>query len=326
MTSLADKISRRISSMATSFQKDCAFSLKLAVYRMCDDVSWRFGIKNFSEAFHRKKDRWIMAYLEKQLQEVTDSYRNDGACGEYQGNAPIWVCWWSGAENAPDLVKQCIRSIYRHSGNHPVYLIDQNSYRKFIEIPDYMLQKVQAGRMGLAHLSDYIRVSLLGAYGGLWLDATIFCADTVEEICFEQPFFTCKSEPRPCRYVSEMRWTTFVLGGWRGNPVCRYLKNAFEQYWQQEDTAIDYLLFDYLIELGYEQIPAVKQLLDDVPVNNLRRDDLQAAMNRAASPDEWDNIVQPDTVLYKLSWRERYSLTTSDGQASIYAYFLRNRP
>ncbi len=296
MASFVDRIGRRISSTAMSFRKDCRFSPKLAVYRMGDDLSWRMGLKKISGTFHSRKDRWIMAYLGNQLQGVIDACKNNTACGEYQENAPIWVCWWSGVENAPNLVKQCIRSIQQHAGNHPVHLIDQNSYREFLEVPEYMLKKVREGRMGLAHLSDYIRVTLLEAYGGFWLDATIFCADVVEESWFLKPFFTCKSELQPCRYISQMRWTTFVLGGWKGNPLCRYLKNAFEQYWKQEGAAIDYLLFDYLIELGYERLPAVKQLIDDVPVNNLRRDDLQAAMNRAAAPEEWDQVVRPDSI------------------------------
>jgi hypothetical protein len=81
-------------------------------------------------------------------------------------------------------------------------------------------------------------------------------------------------------------------------------------------------MFDSLIELGYREIPGIQKLIDAVPENNLRRDDLQAAMNRAATPEEWNDIVRPDTVLYKLSWRETYRETTPDGQDSIYRYFL----
>ena len=127
-----------------------------------------------------------------------------------------------------------IKSIRKQTGSHPVHVIDQNSYSVYIDIPDYMMHKVKNGQMGIAHLSDYIRVSLLEKYGGLWLDSTIFCASSLPESYFELPFFTCKSNPTSCGYLSQMRWTTFVLGGWRGNVFYRFIKEAFEEYWSQE--------------------------------------------------------------------------------------------
>ncbi len=61
--------------------------------------------------------------------------------------------------------------------------------------------------------------------------------------------------------------------------------------------------------------------VEAVPVNNLRRDSLQTAMNRAECAEMFESIVQPDTVLHKLSWRESYSKTTQKGDKSIYICF-----
>lgn len=187
-----------------------------------------------------------------------------------------------------------------------------------------MLNKVEAKQMGLAHLADYIRVKLLSEYGGLWLDATIFCSDTVPESCFDIPFFTCKSPRQDCGYVSEMRWVTFCLGGWKGNVFFRFMADAFERYWQESPRAIDYLFFDYIIELAYNQLPVLRKLIDSVPENNLHRDDLQAAMNAALPAAEFDNVLQPDTVLYKLSWRESYAEKAANGEDSVYTLFIRD--
>ena len=57
-------------------------------------------------------------------------------------------------------------------------------------------------------------------------------------------------------------------------------------------------------------------------INNIHRDDLQAAFNAKLPADQFDNIIKDDTVLYKLSWRETYSLSTAEGRKSIYAHFL----
>lgn len=306
------------------FKSDCHFSVYYALLRVVDELGHMFGLIRLSNVVHAVKDKWIIKYLRKRLASVFEEYKNNMSAGIYQSNAPIWVCWWTGEDTAPELVKQCICSIKKQAGTHPVYFINRNSYSQYMDIPDYILKKVENGQIGLAHLSDYIRVSLLAEYGGLWLDATIFCATTIPEEYFNQPIFTCKSETQQSRYISQMRWTTFVLGGWKGNVLYLSLKAAFEEYWMNEKNAIDYLFFDYLIELVRQEIPAVNQYMDAITVNNLRRDALQAAMNAAVSADAFMNIVQPDTVLYKLSWRENYSMKTEAGEKSIYAWFLEN--
>ena len=322
MAKLWKRIKRRILMTITNFRNDCCFSLKLAAYRMIGDLCGRFGLRKIAKFFHQEKDEWIMAFLKRKLQNVLDSYKADEDFGEAQENAPIWICWWTGEETAPALVKQCIRSIRANAGNHPVNLVTQYNYKEYLVIPDYMLKKASEGKMCFAHLADYIRVALLAQRGGLWLDATIFCSAAVPDMCFDIPFFTCKSPRQKCGYLSEMRWVTFCLGGWKGNVFFRFLSDAFEHYWQTAPCAVDYLFFDHVIELAYRDVPAIRQLIDAVPENNLHRDDLQAAMNAALPASEFESVLDSDTVLYKLSWRETDTETALEGNGSIYHYFL----
>lgn len=322
MRSLRQRIAKRINMTTTAFRSDCHFSVYYAMLRVAAELGGRMGFRRVSAWARQKKEQWIFGYLRDLLAPVLAEYQNTADDGAYAPDTPIWVCWWTGEETAPALVSKCIQSIKKHSAGHPVHVIDQHSYGKYLYIPDYLLHKVNSGQMGLAHLSDYIRVSVLAEYGGLWLDATIFCSDTIPQTYFELPLFTCRSEPQPCGYISQMRWTTFVLGGWKGHTFYRYLKTAFETYWQHSDTAIDYLFFDYLIELARQEIPSIRQALEAVPLNNPHRDDLQAAMNAALPAGELENVLHPDTTLYKLSWRESYALKDAQGGKSIYTAFI----
>lgn len=77
-----------------------------------------------------------------------------------------------------------------------------------------------------------------------------------------------------------------------------------------------------MIYIAKEAIPAIDIAMKAVPQNNLRRDDLQAAMNAALPAEEFWNVVQKDTVLYKLSWRETYAEKQLNGEKSVYRYFL----
>lgn len=318
------RVIKRFNMTRTALRQDFKFSYRLALYRMIDELAWRFRFRKLSGYFHQKKDNYILNYLKDLLGTTIEKYSKDSNIGVKTENAPVWVCWWSGEENAPALVKQCIKSIKKNVGiNHTVNLITEKNYADYLEIPDYILRKVENGTMCIANFSDYLRVSLLEKYGGLWLDATIFCEKKVPEEYFDFPLFTCKSTPVESRYLSKLRWTSFCLGGYKHHVFYRFFKEALEKYWQLEDSSIDYLLVDYLIEIAYSSFPVVRKCFEKIDINNVNRDDLQAAMNCQAPASEFSNIVKNETLLYKLSWREVYSEKGLDGNESIYAYFLK---
>lgn len=322
MSNLAIRLKKRLDMTTTNWQSDCCFSKRYALLRIIDDFSTRLRIKKLSDWAHKRKDNWILAYLYELLLPVIEKYKENDNTGIPIENAPIWICWWTGEDIAPPLVQQCIRSIRKNSGNHPVNLVTEKTYADYLEVPDFMLDRLKNGEIGFAHFSDYLRVCLLERYGGLWLDATIFCAANIPEDYFEIPVFTCKSSYVESRYLSNYQWVTFCLGGWSENTFYCFLKDAFELYWEKNKRAIDYLFFDHLIYLGKKYIPAVKKFFETVPINNIHRDDLQAAMNAALPASEFWNVVHEETTLYKLSWREAYMPKTPDGKLSVYGYLL----
>ena len=292
---------------------------------MCANLCGRVGLSTLARSAGSKKDDYICGYLTETLAQVLEQFVTDAHVGEFVPDAPIWVCWWTGEETAPPIVKKCISSIRENAGNHPVHLIDRENYQNYLQIPEHILSKVADGTMCVANFSDYLRFALLATYGGLWLDATIYCSRSIPEEYFLQPVFTCKGTlGDPSGYISRYRWTSFCFGGYKGNVMFRYMRDVFDAYWSICDKAIDYLLVDYLINMGEQRLPAIRWLLDVVKKNNLHRDDLQSAMNAAISAEEFENVIKADTVLYKLSWRESYSVLTCEGHESIYAYFLKN--
>ena len=322
MANLIRRIQKRMQSTYRAFRSDCHFSFWFACLRLLDELGGRIGMKRLSAWAHGRKENWIQDYLKQSLSPVLAEYQHCADPGVPVPDSPIWVCWWTGEDTAPVLVRQCIASIRRHAGNHPVQLITKDNFRDFLEIPPAILEKVQAGQICLANFSDYLRFSLLAKYGGLWLDATIFCSKQLPEDLFRMPIFTCKSPERECGYISRYRWTSFCFGGYRNGPLFRFMRDALDASWTRSGRSIDYLLVDHLIALAYSEIPEIRALMESIPVNNLHRDDLQAAMNEALPAEAFDRVIQDDTVLYKLSWREAYSKINSHGQRTIYDRFI----
>lgn len=324
MADLYARIKRRCKTTADNWKNDQQFSGKLAVLRFADDIGGRLGLRNLSARAHKQKDEFILDYLKNLLAPVIEKYKDDTYQGEEtKDSAPIWVCWWSGEKSAPALVKQCIKSIRTNAGCHPVNLITEANVSEYLNADKCIYEKFKDGHIGAAHFADYLRVCLLEQYGGMWLDATMFCSQMIPEIYFGRPFFTCRSQVKKGYYISDFQWVTFCLAGWKHNVFYRFIKDAFEYYWSAKDTAIDYLFFDDIIYIAKESIPSIQVLMENVPLNNLHRDDLQAAMNAALPAGKFWDVVKEDTALYKLSWRESYSEKTPDGEPTVYDYFLK---
>lgn len=319
-----EKTKRFVIRVLKDFRSDMHFSLLYAGLRVVEVVGRKMRLNVTADAARDKRNRWISQYLAQLLAPVLQEYENDADIGTASLDGPVWICWWTGLDTAPKLIRRCVQSVVSMAGDHPVNIITKENYKEFLIIPTYMIEKVDRGEMGLAHLADYIRVKLLAEHGGLWLDATIFCSQSIPELCFELPLFSCKGPVRKSGYISDYRWTTFCLGGWKGSVFYRFLVRAFECYWETQNRAIDYLFFDHLILLAYEHLSVTRDLLDAIPDNNVHRDDLQAAMNDRRPASMFEHIVHPDTALYKLSWRETYSETTEQNEDSVYKFFIDN--
>ena len=315
------KIKRHIGIIVKTAKNDCYFSLNLAIRGVIGNVIGRI-VPSVAESAEKYRREFVLNYLKQLLQEVIITDREEANNGGYIEGAPIWICWWTGMESAPLLIKQCVQSIKSAVKNHPVYIITKENFHEYLEIPTFILEKVKNGKMCLANFSDYLRISLLEKYGGLWLDATIYVPWELPESIFNTSLYTCKS-PEAKGYLANGRWTSYCLGGWKNHLFFRIAKECFEHYWQNENVSIDYLLVDYIFDIIYNNNYFIKTCFDSIPINNMQRNDFAAAMVRGESAKKFSEIITDETFVYKLSCRETYPLETDDGEESIYSYFLK---
>lgn len=88
---------------------------------------------------------------------------------ETQVDEPIWLFWNTGLEQAPEIVKTCYQSIKKYAGRQ-VVLLTENNVQNYINMPDYLNEKLKSGVLPLAIYTDLMRVALLEHYGGTWMD------------------------------------------------------------------------------------------------------------------------------------------------------------
>lgn len=202
-------------------------------------------------------------------------------------------------------------------------IIDKDNYADYVDIPDYIMQKVNDGIITLTHFSDIIRVSLLSKYGGIYLDATIFMIKPLIEP-FDYPFYANKL-PYDARFdifVSKTNWSAFFLAGCSNNPIFNNLKNLFFEYWKTHNVMIDYFLIDYGIKMQYDALPEIKELIDNVPENNFNLHNMFDNLFLPYDENKWKTL-QDRTNIFKLSYK--YDKELENKENTLFQHITKNK-
>lgn len=107
------------------------------------------------------------------------------------------------------------------------YLEDGQSrfiYQKrveYVEFPQWLIDKVEDGRVTLTTFSDVIRAALLYKYGGIWLDSTILLTEALPTAFWDYDIFT----------IREFRYCLPFMGGKPGQKFYRFLMEGFFYYY-----------------------------------------------------------------------------------------------
>ena len=76
------------------------------------------------------------------------------------------------------------------------------------------------------------------------------------------------------------------------------------KYWEQENYLIDYLLLDFLLDMGYNIMPSVKETIDNLPETNPERNKLWQLINLPYDAQQYNSITKR-TWLFKLSYKTK---------------------
>lgn len=266
-----------------------------------------------------KCSKIAMDYLKEHYLHIIKEYdfrKDKGVIGE-QSN--IWVFWWQGIENAPEIVRTCVNSIKRNAGNHQIVVLDKSNYQQYVTFPDYILEKFRAGKITITHFSDLLRATLLYEYGGIWMDATLYMLHPLDRQIEKRVFYTINFNGSKKSNVKTDQWTAFFLASAKQNSMIGLLQRLFFEYWKNEEELIVYLLIDYFLTLIYENVEEARQVMDAVPVSNLHIFELDKIINQdCAQLDTLDK----DTYMFKLTYKKKFQ-NFIDGKQTIYNYLVK---
>jgi len=290
--------------------------------------------------FGKRKHKSILIYLYNHYKKIIDNLliSNTTPPSNIEADSTIWVCWWDGEDSMPPLVKMCYKSIIKYSNKHPVKFISKYNYKEYISIPEYIINKLNNGIISITSFSDILRSVLLYEYGGIWMDATILVLKDINLNDFK--FFTLKapsttaSIPLSCfsglfnpeakitanEKPNTSRWSSFLLAGYKNSVIFEYIRDIYYAYWMDHNDQIDYMLVDFIIALGYEYIPVMKILIDDVPCSAVEKFRMEKILNKEYSDKLFSKYN--DIQFNKLTWKKEFLLNTKNGKQTVYGHLL----
>ena len=214
----------------------------------------------------------------------------------------VWVCWFQGYESAPPLVKACINSMHKVMPEKEIIVLTKTNYKQYIELPDYIEEKFEKGKIGMAHFSDLLRISLLAKWGGMWIDSTALCTDgDFFRYANKQHLFVFKQLNQGEAPIIASSW---FISSEIGNPIVVLTRNLLYAYWQDYDYLLNYFTFHLFFTMAcrryeneWESIPAF---------NNSSPHMLMFELKRDYSPERWEQLMKMSGI-HKLQRYDDYS-------------------
>lgn len=310
------------------------FGLKVTFYKTLHRLN------KSNNQLSRKNDHIIEEYLLKCIPNSFYDLKNNklgvvtAKNNEVKNNDTIWTIWWQGEENAPYIVKECINSMRKHSNGHKVIVIDKFNYKEYIDIPNYVLTRYKNGKkdksllknivLSRPLLSDIIRCGILAAYGGIWADSTIFFAEAIDESIFKKEWYTLGQDDK--KYVGEGKWSTFFFECKKNNSLVRFIFAALCEYWKEKNYYINYLMFDYLIDVACKYSSDIDLMINNA--TNSKPLTINRNYNRIVTNENEINNFIKKQIFHKLSYKwwldGNTPVESSNGKRTIYGFLKEN--
>ncbi len=167
----------------------------------------------------------------------------------------IWFCWLQGLENAPELVKCSYNSLKQNLCDREIIVLTEKNLNDYVNIPDYIMRKLNTNIITKTHFSDILRLELLTKYGGTWIDATVFCSGKeIPDYMLGQDLFIFQTL-KPGRDGHASTISSWYINSSTNNPILMVTKELLYEYWKTHNYLIDYGLIHLFMSMALEYMP-----------------------------------------------------------------------
>ena len=254
--------------------------------------------------------------LEKKYRGTLDAF--DKSYNEsilHESSNKVWICWLQGMDNAPTLVKKCYASVKENLVDREIVLLTSENIEQYVHFPDYILEKWKRGIITNTHLTDLLRLELLIRYGGMWLDATVFCSERREEIpdyFFDSDLFFFQSL-KPGRDGEAFYISSWLMSSKTNNKLLMATRKLCYEYWKTNNSMDNYFLlhafFSIVLDKYSEEWNAV------IPRDNAAPHILLLRLFEQYDEKMW-NAIKDQTPFHKMTYK--FSDTDTEKEKTFY--------
>ena len=255
-------------------------------------------------------DIFLEKYFEGELEYFTLQPKQN-----FKDQKIIWQYWGQGlaAAQQNETVKLCFASVDRFKGDYKVIRLDEESVKKYLDLPEFIWVKKKNSQFKPAFFADLIRLALLDVYGGIWLDATILLTAPIDSTILKQDFFMFH---RDNNTQNKNEWENFNADyfGWgddhyvnvlnsfiiakKNNQIVHICFDIMMNYWRTQNSIPHYFIFQIMFnELCKKNIFEQDMLILDDTLPHL----LQIVMNLEFDSKVYEGILKK-IMVHKLNY------------------------
>ena len=239
-----------------------------------------------------------------------------------EGKTPVWMIWFQGYDNAPELIKLCIERVRTIlDERYQLIFLDEESIFDYLCIPVHIIEKRKKNIIGSAAFSDICRVMLLNRYGGVYIDSDIyFTADHLPEYITRKDFFVYSIYSNWRKYVEPRIASSWLICAKSGNRLLMAIEQLLISYWQKEMKLSDWMIIHQFFTMVSEVFP---NEIDDVetiitwPSTVLREE-----INDEYNESRFRQICKIADA-HILNHKSIYLKSTNEGRDTYYGFLLK---
>lgn len=202
--------------------------------------------------YYRKIEKYLYKYY-----KYADSDPVDISYGVIDIQAPVWIYWNTGFNNAPPIIKACVASVKKYEGDRLILLSDEN-VNNYVKLPDYIKSGLNSGEIPLQVYSDIIRYTLLEHFGGTWLDSTVYLTDKLPASIVDADVFAFRDSFGPL--YNPAYFCNWLIHCNPHNKIIRETRNMVFAYWKHEKHIVEYLLNYFFFTFAVKKNNAVEDI------------------------------------------------------------------
>lgn len=219
---------------------------------------------------------------------------------KHESSNKVWICWFQGMENAPELVQKCYESVQKNLKDKEIILITEKNMMDYVEFPEFIIDKWKSGIITNTHMTDLLRLELLIKYGGLWLDATVFCSSSnIPEYIWNSDLFFYQTL-KPGKDGHSLINSSWLISAKTNNKILMVVRDLCYEYWKKNNYMIDYFLLHFFISIVLEYYPDEWKKI--VPVSNSIPHILLLRLFDEYDEEIW-NAANSMTAFHKLTYK-----------------------